>query len=170
MAITDIVQVVDDKDSPIGSASIQVVWDKNLIHRISRVMLENSKGQILLQKRAVIKPTYPNCWDNSAAGHVDANESYFDAAKRELAEELGIVDLDLIEIGYYYSESSDGKRHFRRFNKAYKAFTDITPNNLQKEEVSGVRWFNIEEVKKIISEQPDEVTGGLKQVIERFYL
>lgn len=132
-------------------------------------MLKNSKGQILLQKRASAKKSYPNCWDNSAAGYVDAGESYMEAAKRELYEELGIINLDLEELGYYFAESCDGNYKFKRFNKVYKVYSDGTPTKIQKSELSNVRWFSITEAKKLITQNPDKVSDGLAQVIKRYY-
>ena len=43
-----------------------------------------------MQKRVLSKDENPGLWDSSAAGHVDSGESYDNAAKRELLEELGL--------------------------------------------------------------------------------
>jgi hypothetical protein len=43
-----------------------------------------------LQKRSPWKDRHPLLWDSSAAGHVEANEDYDEAAARELMEELGV--------------------------------------------------------------------------------
>jgi len=48
----------------------------------SGVLLRNDEGQILL-----VEPTYKNHWELSG-GVVDADESPYDAAVRELKEEL----------------------------------------------------------------------------------
>ncbi len=46
--------------------------------------------EVVLQRRALTKDTFPGCWDASAAGHWRAGESPAEAA-REVAEELGLV-------------------------------------------------------------------------------
>jgi isopentenyldiphosphate isomerase len=46
--------------------------------------------EIVLQRRARAKDTFPGCWDASAAGHWRAGETAEDAA-REIAEELGVA-------------------------------------------------------------------------------
>ncbi|HEX3444228.1 MAG TPA: NUDIX domain-containing protein [Chthoniobacterales bacterium] len=57
----------------------------------------NRDRELFLQKRSWRKDQHPQRWDSSAAGHVDAGESYDDCAGRELSEELGIsTDLDRI--------------------------------------------------------------------------
>lgn len=163
----DLVQIVDEKDEPVGEASLKQMHDQDLIHRVVRIMIEDDEGRILLQKRSSNKKRYPNCWDNSASGHVDVGESYEAAAKRELAEELGVADLKLEEMGYYYSEATRYKS--RKFNKIYRVRTNLTPKKLQSTEVVEVRWFNLEQIKKLILEHPDQMSDGLPDVISRYY-
>lgn len=168
MSSADFITIVDEHDNVVGSATISEARAEGKIHRISRVMVENSKGDILLQKRDSSRPTWPNCWDNSAAGHVDVGEDYLEAAKRELFEEIGIKADELEEVGTYYNDHQFKHHHMRRFNRVYKYKTDETPTNLQAEEVSEVKWFSLVEVKKLV-EKPDQVTDGLVDVIKRYY-
>ena len=44
-----------------------------------------------MQKRSLLKESYPGCWDISSAGHLDAGEEPLQGAVRELKEELGIT-------------------------------------------------------------------------------
>ena len=55
------------------------------------MFLVNKHGAVLLQKRSLWKDRQPGKWDSSAAGPLDAGESYEEAAVRELKEELGAV-------------------------------------------------------------------------------
>ncbi|MCL2113485.1 MAG: NUDIX domain-containing protein [Streptococcaceae bacterium] len=61
---------------------------------IATVVIYNSKGEILLQKRAADKESWPNYWTFAASGSVIAGETVAEGAARELREELGIA-LDL---------------------------------------------------------------------------
>jgi 16S rRNA (adenine1518-N6/adenine1519-N6)-dimethyltransferase len=82
--------VVDAQDRVIGSELRDRVHVNNLRHRAIHVLIFNRLGEIFLQKRSIWKDTNPGKWDSSAAGHVDAGESYEEAARRELREEIGI--------------------------------------------------------------------------------
>src|SRR5580765_8819639 len=113
------IQIVDENDQPTGSATKEEAWQGGLYHRIVRVMVEDEAGNILLQKRTETKETYPGCWDNSAAGHVDAGEDYETAALRELAEELGITGYSLIEQRYYQTHGKHLGKKLNRFNKIF---------------------------------------------------
>lgn len=162
--------VVDENDKPIGEFSKDEVWQKGLLHRIVRIMVEDEEGRILLQKRSMEVETFPGCWDHSAAGHVDAGEDYEEAAKRELQEELDISDATLHKVAIYRTSNTFNGRKLNRFNALYKATVSssqaIKP---QESEVSEARWFTLDEVKKLIAEQPSGVTDGLSQVIGDYY-
>ena len=165
-----LITVVDEQDAPIGSATKQEVWRVGLRHRTVRIIIQNDKGEILLQKRAKTKQPYPGRWDNSVAGHVDAGEDYLAAANREISEETGGLDIPIKEIGYYKSDktSSDGKI-LNRYTKVYKGSSNDTPVNFPKDEIEEFKWFKVEEIKKLFSEHPETVTDGLRRVITDYF-
>jgi 16S rRNA (adenine1518-N6/adenine1519-N6)-dimethyltransferase len=82
--------VVDDNDRILRGASRSDVHANNLRHRAVHILIFNPAGELYLQQRSRWKDRHPLKWDSSAAGHVIAVESYDEAARRELEEELGI--------------------------------------------------------------------------------
>lgn len=87
--------VVDKEDNIINYRSRgECHHNKSLIHRAIGVFIFNDTGKILLQKRSLGKDTSPGLWSTSVGGHVLKDESYEEAAKREMKEELG-VDLPI---------------------------------------------------------------------------
>lgn len=84
-------QVTDD-DEIIGPVLRSLVHgNPSLIHRSVHVLVFNSNGKLLLQKRSMLKDTQPGKWDTSVGGHVGFGQSYLEAAHRETEEELGIT-------------------------------------------------------------------------------
>src|SRR5262249_34827106 len=148
-------------DQPVGSATKQEAWDKGLIHRIVRLMVENDKGELLLQHRSPTKNIYPDTWDPSAAGHVDAGEDYEEAMRRELQEELGL-DMSFVEIGRYRINRTWHGHRFNRFVRCYRARVKGKPAlKLEADKIDSVRWFTAIEAKKMATEHPEQLSDGL---------
>lgn len=84
--------VVDAQDKVIDCQLRTDVHRLGLCHRAVHILVFNLQGDIYLQQRSLQKSSFPNCWDSSAAGHVDAGEDYLQAAQRELEEELQVVE------------------------------------------------------------------------------
>lgn len=84
--------VVDKDDKVVGYKTRgECHKDRTIIHRSALVVLCNKDGEILLQKRSLKKDLYPGYFTLSSSGHVAKDESYEDAIKREIKEELGVV-------------------------------------------------------------------------------
>jgi len=84
------VEVVDPEDHEIGVRPLAECKQKGLLHRAVAVLLFDSAGRLLIQRRSSRKDWMAGYWDLSSTGHVRARESYQEAAVRELQEELGV--------------------------------------------------------------------------------
>jgi isopentenyl-diphosphate delta-isomerase len=87
--------------------------------------------------------------------HVAKGEDYFQAAKRELEEELGIV-IDLKLISSFSLSHSSSEEGIEKIN--VKLFLCQWDKNLnfQDEEVSEAKFFPLNEVKKMVFENPEK--------------
>lgn len=75
-------------------ASKDEILRRGLLHGAAHVWLwrlKDDEVEVLLQKRARAKRTWPNLLDISAAGHIDQGETPLQAAVRETEEELGLT-------------------------------------------------------------------------------
>jgi 8-oxo-dGTP pyrophosphatase MutT (NUDIX family) len=99
----EILDLVDADDNPIAQCTKESYHsEKGLWIRSVTVFLIRSDGCCWVPTRASTKKLYPNCLDSSVAGHVQAGESYRQAALRETIEETGLnvasEDLVLIAV------------------------------------------------------------------------
>lgn len=165
------IQIVDEKNEPAGSATKQEAWRDGLIHRVVRMAIFDTKGRMLVQKRSDQKELFPGRWDNSAAGHVDVGETYEQAALRELEEELGVSGATLEKMGDYYVEVKDNWRIMKRFTRAYRiTLKDPLPVfQLPEDEVASTAWMELDAVRSLVNNHPEQVTDGLEQIVERFF-
>lgn len=99
--------IVNETDEVVGSAlRSEVHGNPSLIHRVAHVLVFSSSGSLYLQLRAQTKDVQPGKWDTSVGGHVDAGETYEEAARREMSEELGIHDAQLERL-YRYRHTNE---------------------------------------------------------------
>ena len=82
--------IADDADIVIGRKLWTEVHRLKLRHRAVHIFVWRSDGPLLIHLRSDDKEEFSSVWLSSALGHVSAGESYESAARRELAQELGI--------------------------------------------------------------------------------
>lgn len=81
--------LVNEKDEIKGYEEKIEAHRKGLLHRAFSVFIFNTKGEMLLQKRAAGKYHSGGLWSNACCGHPRQDEETSDAAKRRLKEEMG---------------------------------------------------------------------------------
>ncbi len=138
--------VVDRNDNVLGyRMRTECHRDKALIHRAVGVVIFDKKGRILLQKRSLTKDLQPGYWGISAAGHVSKGETYEQAVRRELVEELGIdVPVKHLHTRYFEDERE------AEMNALYKTIYE-GPFQTSPDEIDHVAFFSKEELDKKIS-------------------
>lgn len=138
--------------------------DKNLLHNEVAVFIINDKKQVLLQKRSANKRFNPDKWA-LCAGHVDAEESLETAALRELKEEIGI-DITINDLKPFAEREftiSDSNSHITYF---YYTKSNLNEKDfiIQKEELSEVKWFDIDEVIDMIKKDDNSIVFDEKRL------
>jgi len=122
-------------------------------HRAAHLWIVTSDDRLLLQRRALIKESWPGLWDISVAGHVSAGESAIDAVIREAHEELGLVidAKELTHIGtlkYHAIVRADYIEN--EFHDVYVVSRDVLSEELvlDAEEVMDVAFVRDDELEQ----------------------
>lgn len=95
----DAVEWVDASGAVLGVVTRRRMRAEVLRHRAVYVVVERPDGRLVAHRRADDKDVWPGRWDVCFGGVVAVGETWVDAARRELAEEAGLVGVDLTEIG-----------------------------------------------------------------------
>lgn len=152
--------VVDENGNPTGERVERgEAHAKGIRHRTAHIWIArevSGRWQVLLQKRALTKDSFPGRFDTSSAGHIQAGDEPLESAIRELKEELGITALpeQLKSAGnfriQYEKEFHDKvfKDNEIAFVYVYLEMVDINQVKVQEEELECVEWFDLEETLK----------------------
>ena len=85
------IDLYDKNRKPLGKTAIKYMpLAEGEYQIIVHVCLFNDKNEMLIQQRALDKIDFPGMWDISSGGGVMAGEEAYQAAERELFEELGL--------------------------------------------------------------------------------
>ena len=123
----------------------QKAWGFEKYHLIIHVCIFHPDGRMLIQKRAHRKAAWADLWDISAGGSALAGEDSWQAAEREVMEELGLK-LDLKNVRPHLSINYE-----RGFDDFYTVIRDVDLKQLilQESEVEEVRWASLLEVRRM---------------------
>ncbi len=154
----EFIDVLDENGNKTG-----IVRNRNLIykngdwHKTVHVWLLNDNNELLIQKRAKDKETFPNLWAISIAGHVITDEDSIQAAQREIREEIG---LNISKENLIYMFSIKRKQPYKNgylnvLDDVYllKYNLDVDSAKLQKEELSDIKFINYKEFEKRLIEK-----------------
>ena len=94
--------IVTEEGEVIGKASREECHSGTfLLHPVVHLHVFNSKGELYLQKRSLDKDIQAGKWDTSVGGHVDNDEEIEVALKREVREELSIIEFKYTFLSKY---------------------------------------------------------------------
>lgn len=141
MAESEILDQVDKDGNIIGQARRSVFHsDPTKIHAVVHCWLLNSKGEILWQQRSLQKATSPGAWDMSCGGHILSGQKPEETLRRELEEELGLVDVNFNLVEKYVLTHKTQTELIYLYYGIIDTLT--TEMKLQKEEVEQVEWID----------------------------
>lgn len=155
---TEEVILVNEADAQVGTMEKMEAHRKALLHRAFSVFIFNSRGEMLLQRRASGKYHSPGLWTNACCSHPRPGENTLSAASRRLAEEMGFTTrLEKLFDFTYRSEFDNGLTEFE-FDHVFVGHydADIHPDAA---EVSDYCFQSLDEIKNGLEARPDHFTS-----------
>lgn len=146
---------------------------KGLWHKVVVIfILSSDNKKVLLQQRSSKLNLWPNLWDITAGGHVKAGEFGYQAVIRETKEEIGVdITKDSLEFtNFLISEEKINQNINRHFVEFYIVHKDVNPKEVlfNQEEISELKWFDIQEVINRINNNYEGITKGYWQHLLKY--
>ncbi len=155
----ELFDVVDENDEVVGQEVRSKVHEHGLRHRAVHILLRNQKKEFFIQKRSRLKDMNPGKWGTSAAGHLDAGESYAEAARRELEEELGVEDAPIQLAGKLSPSEGNG-------NEFIEVYFGLHPGGSVRfpcSEVEAGIWIGEEDLIPWLQKRPQDFSGSFRE-------
>ncbi|MFZ4718997.1 MAG: NUDIX hydrolase [Ilumatobacteraceae bacterium] len=161
----ELVDIVDADDRVVRTVTRAEMRAQRLLHRAVSIAVLSSDGRLLVHRRADTKDVWPGMWDIAAGGVVGAGETYDVAARRELAEELGVEADQLVDLGGGRFEDDA----VALLGRGYLCTHD-GPFTFTDGEIAEVRWVDRADLERLMAVErfvPDNVALLLPLVLPR---
>ena len=121
---------------------------EGMFHKVVHIWIQNSKGELLMQKRSDKVDNCPGVWATTG-GSVQAGEEPLLTAVRELSEELGLT-VSAEELKYCLMV-----RRKDAFCYVYVLKKDVPVESLtlQECEVAAAEWMSMETIDRMVAER-----------------
>ncbi len=160
----DQVVLVDEQDNELGSMEKMEAHRKGVLHRAFSVLLFNSKGEMLLQKRSSSKYHSAGLWTNTCCSHPKPAEPIEVAVRRRLKEEMGIDIQPEYAYSFLYKVVLDNELIEHELDYVFIGMFENEPV-VNSNEVENWRYANLAEIKEDMRQNPRVYTHWFKLIL-----
>ena len=158
--------LVDEFDQPIGTMEKMEAHVKAALHRAISVFIFNSKGEWLLQRRAIEKYHSRGLWTNTSCTHPAPGETSLEAAHRRLHEEMGLK-AELREVfSFKYIQELENNLTEHEYDHVFVGYSDELPVP-NPDEVMDYKYISYQDLSQEVAESPEKFTAWFKMIYER---
>jgi isopentenyl-diphosphate delta-isomerase len=160
----EMVVLVDQEDKVIGTMEKMEAHQKGELHRAFSVLIFNSKGEMLLQKRSSQKYHSGGLWTNACCSHPAVGEKIEDAVHRRLQEEMGIDVPAQFSYKFIYKTNLDQNLIEHEYDYVFIGTFNGEPA-VNKNEVDDWKYVSISWLKSDMQQHPDTYTYWFKLIV-----
>lgn len=158
--------LVDCLGREIGTEEKLKAHREGKLHGAFSIFVFNTQGELLLQKRSKTKYHSDGLWTNTCCSHPRPGETYHNAAKRRLNEEMGF-DCKLTELfSFIYHTKLENNLFEHELDRVFVGRYDGQPVP-NPDEVDDWKWIDTEKLKRDVGEDPEHYTYWFKLVLNR---
>jgi isopentenyl-diphosphate delta-isomerase len=162
--LEEMIVLVDADDRIIGTGAKIETHRKGALHRAFSVVVWNSAGRLLLQKRATRKYHSGGLWTNACCGHPRPEEEIGAAACRRLEEEMGFA-CTLSPLGVItYRAELDGGMTEHELVHVFRGLHDgkVVPDASEAEDY---RWASLTEIQADLTAMPERYSAWFRAYV-----
>lgn len=158
MLDSESIDIVNKDNNIIGESDVATAHAEGLRHRVAGVFVFDTDGYLYLQTGNKYGE-----YDLSVGGHVRKGESYEDAAKREMLEEIGLeVPIRLV------STFLPADARLNHFWAIYTATASMNWKFKPTKEVWSLEKMKLEDVIASINQEPERFTYGFINALREY--
>ena len=158
--------LIDENDAPIGTEEKLAAHQKGLLHRAISDFVFNSKGELLIQKRAHTKYHSGGLWTNTCCSHPAPGEDTAVAAHRRLQYEMGF-DCELRRIGgLLYKTVFDNSLTEHEYTHIFTGKYAGPVDKVNPDEVEDWKWVAPDKLLDDMRKNPSAYTYWFKLALE----
>ncbi len=135
------------------------------LHRAISVFVFNSKGETMLQQRAMGKYHSQGRWSNTCCSHPMPGEKVITAAHRRLVEEMGFDCRMIKAFVFPYEADVGGGLREREYDHIIFGRYNLEPKP-NRGEVKGWKWIGLTELRDELRRNPETFTPWLRLMID----
>jgi isopentenyl-diphosphate Delta-isomerase len=162
----DHVILVDESDTEIGTMEKMTAHRLGVLHRAFSAFIFNSKGEMLLQQRALSKYHSGGLWTNTCCSHPRLGESVENAAERRLMEEMGMTSTFSSQFSFLYRAHLDSDLIEHELDHVLVGYSDDIPNP-NPSEVASWRYVSLNAIREEIDANQHDFTEWFKICFDR---
>ena len=161
----EFVVLVDENDRQIGLMEKQAAHITPHLHRAFSIFIFNSKGELLMQQRALSKYHSPGLWTNTCCSHPRDGETLAEATERRLQEEMGMT-CKMTEVYTFIYKAPVGQGLTEHeFDHVWIGQSDDLPQITREEEESW-KYMSLKDLSEDIKLHPEFYTEWFKITFE----
>jgi isopentenyl-diphosphate delta-isomerase len=161
----EMVILVDKHDNPIGTMEKMEAHKKGELHRAFSVLIFNSSGEMLLQKRAKSKYHSGGLWTNACCSHPLPGEKMEDAISRRLKEEMGIDVQPKFSYKFLYKTPLDQNMIEHEMDYVFVGEFNGNPSP-NEAEAEDWKFVNLNWLRNDARQNPSHYTYWFKLILE----
>ena len=156
--------LVDEQDNVVGAMDKMEAHRKGILHRAFSILIFNSKGEVLLQKRSKEKYHSGGLWTNACCSHPSPEESIEEATRKRLNHEMGIDLQPEFAYKFTYESKLDKNLIEHELDYVFTGIFDGAPV-VNKHEVEDWKFVDVKSLRADMDQHPEQYTVWFKLIM-----